>query len=87
MACGTPIIGFDVGGIPDVILNGVTGMLIPQRDINELRNAIVKLLEDPIKLAKMAADCRHLALKEYSLKTQARRYAKLYKQIIDDLNR
>jgi glycosyltransferase involved in cell wall biosynthesis len=87
MACGTPIIGFDVGGIPDMILNGVTGMLIPQRDINELRNAIVKLLEDPIKLAKMAADCRHLALKEYSLKTQARRYAKLYKQIIDDLNR
>lgn len=86
MACGTPVIGFDVGGIPDMIRHQVTGLLAPHQDINALRNCIVKLLPDSIRLEKMAADCRHLVEKEYSLEVQANRYAKLYKQIINDLD-
>ena len=87
MACGTPVIGFDVGGIPDMIRHEITGLLVPQQDIKALRDCILKLLPDSIRLEKMAADCRHLAEKEYSLEAQARRYIKLYQQIINDLDK
>jgi glycosyltransferase involved in cell wall biosynthesis len=87
MACGTPVIGFNVGGIPEMIRAEVTGLLIPRQDINALRSGIVKLLQDSIRLEKMAAECRKLAVEEYALKIQAKRYLKLYKQIINDADR
>ena len=87
MACGTPVAGFAVGGIIDMIRPEVTGLLAPQQDINALGNAIVKLLPDSIRLKKMAEDCRRLVVEEYSLEVQAKRYLELYKEIINNSGR
>ena len=46
-ACGTPVIGTDVGGIPFAIADGVTGLIIPPRDARGLADAIVRVLGDP----------------------------------------
>ena len=84
MACGTPVVGFDVGGIPDFVRHGKTGLLAPLRDVRELRSAIVELLQDPAKRDEMAAHCRRVAEKEYSYQVQVRRYVDLYKAILGE---
>jgi len=82
IACGTPVVGFDVSGIPDLVRPGITGYLAPVQDVSALRNAIVDLLGDPDTLAEMSANCRRVAKKEYDLNLQAKRYAELYEKIL-----
>lgn len=82
MACGTPVLGSAVGGIPDMIRPGVTGMLVPPRDIKALASAIVQLLGDSGHLREMGANCRRIAIEEYPLDLQARRYSKLYAEAL-----
>jgi glycosyltransferase involved in cell wall biosynthesis len=78
MACGTPVLGFAVGGIPDMVRPGVTGMLVPPKDVAALGSAIVLLLRDPEQLREMGLNCRRVAIEEYSSDLQAIRYSKLY---------
>lgn len=53
MACGTPVIGSEVGGIKYTVLNGVTGFLVPPRQPLKLANKVTKLLNDTVLLRKM----------------------------------
>ncbi len=82
LACGTPVVGFKVGGIPEVLREGVTGLLAPVGEVDSLRAAILELLENPAKRQEMAANCRRLALKEYSLEIMARNYSQLYQRLV-----
>jgi glycosyltransferase involved in cell wall biosynthesis len=80
MACGTPAVGFDVGGIPDMIQNGVTGFLAPLRDVNGLAGAVRLALSDENR-GQLASACRARAVVEYDSAVQARRYLDLYNSI------
>jgi glycosyltransferase involved in cell wall biosynthesis len=82
MACGTPVAAFAAGGIPDVVRPGVTGLLASPGDVAGLRAAILELLRDDEKRAEMSANCRSIALLEYSLEVQARRYLELYREMV-----
>lgn len=84
MACGTPVIGFAVGGIVDMVRPGITGSLVPPQDVAALRAAICELLQDPVKRKEMAANCRDIAVKEYSLEVQAKRYVEVYETMLAD---
>ena len=87
IACGTPVIGSAVGGIPDIVRPGVTGYLVPPRDARALGAVIAELLENPARRAEMSANCRRIAGEEYSLEVQARRYAQLYEKVLADFRR
>jgi len=82
LACGTPVVGFKAGGIPEVVRLGVTGLLAPVGEVDSLRAAILELLENPAKRQEMAANCRRLALEEYSLEVMGRNYSQLYQRIV-----
>jgi glycosyltransferase involved in cell wall biosynthesis len=47
MACGKPIVATATGGIPEVVVDGQTGILVPPRDHEAMASAIVKLLKGP----------------------------------------
>jgi glycosyltransferase involved in cell wall biosynthesis len=78
LACGTPIVGFAVGGIPEIVRAGSTGLLVPAQDVAALRVTIQDLLQDPARRAQMASDCRRIAVAEYGLEGQVQRYLELY---------
>jgi glycosyltransferase involved in cell wall biosynthesis len=79
VACGTPVLGFDVGGLRDVIRSG-TGTLVPLGDTRALCAAIEDFFDNPARRMEMSENCQHLA-QQYSLETCARRYMELYRQL------
>ena len=85
MACGTPMISFDIGGVSDLVRPGTTGYLAHPEDSQDLSQGIVQLLEDNDARAKMGANCRAIALEEYSSDLQAKRYLDLYRSILNPI--
>jgi glycosyltransferase involved in cell wall biosynthesis len=83
LACGTPVVGFDVGGIPDLVRPWVSGMLAKPADSFDLQRAIAEVLNAGERLQEMAANCRRIAVTEYALEVQARRYLDLYRDAVD----
>ncbi|MBE9046653.1 glycosyltransferase family 4 protein [Pleurocapsales cyanobacterium LEGE 10410] len=82
MACGTPIVSFKVGGVPELVRPDVSGYLAQPEDSYDLCNGIMQLLEDEFLWKKMSQNCRQIALTEYSLELQTQRYIELYSQIL-----
>jgi len=82
MACGTPLVSFRVGGVPELVRPGVTGYLAEPGDANDLANGIVQLLEDEALRKDMSQRCRAIALEEYPLELQVQRYLELYRQVL-----
>ena len=83
MACGTPVIGFDVGGISDAVRPGHTGLLAPPEDVAGLRDAIATLLEDDELRARLGAEAREVAVREYGMELMARRYLAVYEELVE----
>lgn len=82
MACGTPVIGFDIGGIPDLVTNNITGILVPSRNIQKLAKIISECLANTEYLKQMSQNCRNLIKENYSLPVQGKRYEKIYREIL-----
>lgn len=83
MACGTPVVGFEVGGIPDMVRPGQTGLLAKVENVREFKNAIETLLKEDEMRSAMSRECRHVALAEYTLDIQADKYKKVYESLIE----
>ena len=67
MALGKPVIGTNIGGTPEIILDGETGLLVPPSDPEAMADALTRLLEHPDEAARMGAHGRerYLAAFEY----------------------
>ena len=83
MACGTPVIGADVGGIPFTIRKGVTGELIPPRQPEELANTIVRLITDKYTRKEMSRAAIDHVKTSFTWKSVARHISDLYVDILD----
>ena len=82
MACGTPMVSFAVGGVPDLVRPNITGYLASAEDTEDLKEGIIGLLADSNLREKMSQNCRAIAIEEYSLAIQAQKYINLYRQIL-----
>ena len=81
MACGTPVAGFAVGGVPELVRPGETGALARRGDVAALASVIHQLLDDEPTRQAISRNCRRIALQEYSQPIQAARYATLYTRL------
>lgn len=81
MACGTPVVGFEVGGIPDFIKPMETGLLARALDTDDLADKIRWMLENPQARVEMGAKGRAMIESEYTLEIQASRYIELYRKL------
>lgn len=82
MACGTPVVTFATGGIPEMVIHEVTGLVVPKADTDALREGIVELLRNSSACARMAANGRRIAVEKYSMRVQAERHADLCARIV-----
>jgi glycosyltransferase involved in cell wall biosynthesis len=58
MACGRPVVATRAGGLPEVVEDGVSGLLVPPADDRALADAIVRVLRDPALASRLAAGAR-----------------------------
>jgi glycosyltransferase involved in cell wall biosynthesis len=82
MACGTPMVSFDVGGVPELVRHGITGYLARTDDYRDFSKGIAELLADEPMRVRMGLQCRETAMKDHSLELQAQRYIDLYRQVV-----
>lgn len=82
MACGLPVIGTEVGGIPEVVANGKTGLLVAPKDATALATALQTLIKDANLRKKMGVEGRHRVEHFYSWKNVTKRYLETYEEVI-----
>jgi glycogen synthase len=87
MACGTPVVASAVGGIVEVVDDGVTGMLVPPARPDELAAAIRSLLDDPARARAMGAAGRKRVEEKFSWASVAERTEHVYREAIDEFKR
>lgn len=78
MASGLPVVGTRIGGIPELIEDGVHGLLVPHADPNALGGAVCRLLSDPDLAARLGAAARRRAIAEFSWERIASRMEAVY---------
>ncbi|MEP7064406.1 MAG: glycosyltransferase family 4 protein [Gemmatimonadota bacterium] len=79
MSFGLPVVVTRVGGVPEVVTDGVEGLLVPPSDPAALANALRALLQDAPRRQHMGAAARTRAVRDYALSTMADRYERLYR--------
>jgi len=82
MASGTPPIGSTAGGIPDIITDGVNGLLFKKGDWKDLATKMLTLINDETLRNKLAAKARETAVEKYSWQVVVSRLKHIYDRII-----
>jgi glycosyltransferase involved in cell wall biosynthesis len=82
MACGCPPIGCQAGGVPEVIVDQETGLLVPPDDPSALAIAMIRLLERPELRRTFAARGRELAVHDYSVPAMVARTERFYREAV-----
>jgi glycosyltransferase involved in cell wall biosynthesis len=78
MACELPVVATWVGGVPDLVVPGVTGLLVPPTDALALRSALLALVESPFLARRMGSEGRRHVLARHSVNAMAKAYGQLY---------
>jgi glycosyltransferase involved in cell wall biosynthesis len=79
MSYGIPAIGTNVGGIPDIIENGVSGLLVPPADPRALANAIERIASDPAYAQRLADAGRERLRTHFSWDVITKRWDAVYR--------
>jgi glycosyltransferase involved in cell wall biosynthesis len=78
MATGLPVFATDHGGIPEAIENGVSGILVPERDYEALSQALLKAVQDRDLLARLARNGANAVAQKFDQQNQIRRLEEIY---------
>lgn len=83
-SCGVPVVASRVGGLPEVVRDGVTGVLVPPEQPEALATAIVELLSDPQRRAAMAAAGVAHVRERYSWQSSLDDMQAVYARVLGD---
>ncbi|GIV03102.1 MAG: polysaccharide biosynthesis protein [Fimbriimonadales bacterium] len=81
MAWGLPVVTTPVGGIPEVVTDGVEGFLVPPNDVGVLRDALGRLIADPDLRLRMGMAARESA-RRFDIKAYADSLTRLYRRAV-----
>jgi N-acetyl-alpha-D-glucosaminyl L-malate synthase BshA len=83
LACGTPVIGSDMGGLPEVVVHGETGFLFPLGNVEEMADAGISLLKDQDRWTRFSCAARSDAVARFSNDRVVPMYEDLYRDVIE----
>jgi glycosyltransferase involved in cell wall biosynthesis len=84
MACEVPVIATRVGGIPEVVQDGVDGFLYDVGDVNSMADGCLSILKNPELRQGLGRAARDHATKEFCASKIVLRYEELYRRTIDE---
>lgn len=80
LSCGTPVVGFNIGGIPDAVLGGFNGFIVDKINSNELYQTIIKALDYNFDRQRIVED----AVKRFGPNVQTLRCLDLYRHLLNN---
>jgi glycosyltransferase involved in cell wall biosynthesis len=81
MAARRPVVATNVGGIPEIVISGETGFLVPPKDPDSLAKAVIKLLENPEMASLMGEKARKMVEAKFTIENAVAAYMQLYLSI------
>lgn len=81
MAAGLPIVASAVGGLPEILDHGRNGVLVPGLDLATFRDAVLRLVDDPVLARHYGDRARHFIEHDYSLRTAIGRVEATYREL------
>lgn len=82
MSAGLPVLASEVGGIPDLVKNGVNGYLCDPASAESIRNGLRKLLQDPSHAKQLGDNGKKQAVERYLPKAVAKRHLEIYREVV-----
>jgi L-malate glycosyltransferase len=84
MACGRPVVGTRVGGIPEIIADGVSGYLVDRGDVAAIAENIICLAKDPMRRASFGQAGRDICIMNFDLMKNVASLVRFYLSCFDD---
>jgi glycosyltransferase involved in cell wall biosynthesis len=84
MATGKPVVATEVGGIPELVIHGETGLLVPPKDSDALASAIIDLLQDKLKAKKMGEVGRIRVEEHFNISKTVEKTESLYQELLKE---
>lgn len=81
-ATGRPVVGTDHGGIPEAVVDGCNGYLVPEKDVTALADRLLTLLRDPALCEQFGAAGRRMVVERYNLRRRTDQLEALYRTLI-----
>ena len=82
-AAAVPVVGFDAGGLPEAVIDGKTGMLVPAEDTDALRTALATLIDETELRSALGAAGQERMQNEFSIDTMADKHVALYESVLN----
>jgi glycosyltransferase involved in cell wall biosynthesis len=82
MAAGLPVVSTGVGGVPELVREGETGLLVPSEDAAALAQAMQALVDDAARRRAMGAAARQHAVAHFDIRHTVRGYEQLYEALL-----
>ena len=83
MACGKPVVSSDISGIPIVVKDGETGLLVGEKNVQALATAIISLLENPDKREQFGRAGKLRIQQELTWTKTIEQFIKIYQQNVN----
>ncbi|WP_308215230.1 glycosyltransferase [Sinobaca sp. H24] len=84
MACGVPVVGTNVGGIPEVIEDGRSGLIVPAGDAEAAGKAALHIIAGSSVFQSFSSEAKKRAKEEFSALKIVQQYEDVYKRVLAD---
>lgn len=85
-ATGVPVVASRVGGIPEGVVDGLTGLLVPERDTDALSKCMNELLHEPMARARMRVQARAFVERRFDIRQQGEKLEQFYDTVLSNRN-
>ncbi|MFH1742624.1 MAG: N-acetyl-alpha-D-glucosaminyl L-malate synthase BshA [bacterium] len=83
MACEVPVVATNVGGVPEVVEDGVSGKLVPLGNVQSMAQAAIEILQDPARAREMGRAGRQRVIERFEQNKIVKQYEDLYQRVLN----
>jgi len=82
MSLGRPVVATAVGGVPEIVRHGETGLLVPPRDANAIARAVLEFLSNSTQARQLGSNGQEVMMREFHIDVLARKLASVYRELL-----